>query len=156
MRPGIGPYQELVPLLDHGLASQVRRVRLTRQHQLNGTVPIRQDACQTLGIMQQKIGPLVSSEAPGKSHSQGVEVEDPLCRLHLFGRRSPASEFARQALARVFDQSSRSAGSQLPQIGIGNRPQVLGDFRGLASAVRSDPQARAHKASLAGDSQVPT
>ena len=144
-----------MPLLDHGLAGQVRRVRLTRQDQLNGMLPIRQDAGQAIGIAQQKIGPLVGGKAPRKSHGQRVEVEDPLGRRHLFGRRSPAGPLSRQTPARVLDQLLRCAGAQLPEIGIGNRAQVLRQFGWVSGrAIRS--AGALPKASVSGDSQVPT
>ena len=90
MRPNVGTYDKLMPLLDHGLAGQVCGVRLTSQYQLDRMLSIRQDASQPFGIVQQKIGSLVSGEAPGKSHRKRVKVEDPLRRGDVFRGRSAA------------------------------------------------------------------
>ncbi len=63
-------------------------MRLPRQHKLDRMLPIGQDARQAVRIAQQKIGPLVSGEAAGKSQGQRIKVEDSLGRGDFFGRRS--------------------------------------------------------------------
>ena len=51
-------------------------MRLAREDELHRPLGIAQDAQQPVGIVQQKIGPLVSREAARKAEGQHVRIED--------------------------------------------------------------------------------
>jgi len=67
---------EAFDVLDHLLARMVGRMGLAREHELQRTVGIEQEAAESVGVREQQRRPLVGREAASEADRQDVGIED--------------------------------------------------------------------------------
>ena len=125
MRAGVGPANELDPLLDQGLSRLVGRMGLAGDDELHGPLRIGQQAQQPGGVVQEQVGPLVGREAPREAQCQGVGIEEMLRPLNRLGRRAGGSQLPGQPLAGVFDKTLGWRRSKFPKAGVGDAADVV-------------------------------
>ena len=72
----LGTLDEIIPLLDQRLSRKILGMGLASEDQLHGTLRIREQPNEPLGIVQQEIGALIRCEAARESDRERVLFED--------------------------------------------------------------------------------
>ena len=97
---------------------------LAGEHELDGPVPVGQDAHKPLRIAQQKIRTLVRRKAASKAQRQRVRIEHLRgLRKFLRGERLGPPAVGREAFADVVNERLAALGSKLPKIGVAGRSE---------------------------------
>ena len=72
-------------LLQHVLAGAVVRVRLAREHELDGQLRIVDETGEALDLAEHEVRALVGGEAPREANGQRVETQGPPAVRYLVG-----------------------------------------------------------------------